>query len=92
MILPSRGPTAQAPTHQPAQRWGPHHLRLHRHLLRHPELLPERATLLLALSGGQDSMALLALLPCWLIALRLSGHPLAAELQAGGRRFITIRK
>ena len=62
MILPSRGPTAQAPTHQPAQRWGPHHLRLHRHLLRHPELLPERATLLLALSGGQDSMALLALL------------------------------
>ena len=62
MILPSRGPTAQAPTHQPGQRWGPDHLRLHRHLLRHPELLPAGATLLLALSGGQDSMALLALL------------------------------
>ncbi|WP_347238776.1 tRNA lysidine(34) synthetase TilS [Cyanobium sp. FACHB-13342] len=62
MILPSRGPTAQAPSHQPAQRWGPDHLRLHRHLLRHPELLPAGATLLLALSGGQDSMALLALL------------------------------
>jgi len=62
VILPSRGPTAQAPTHQPGQRWGPDHLRLHRHLLRHPELLPAGATLLLALSGGQDSMALLALL------------------------------
>ena len=62
MILPSRGPTAQAPTHQPVPRWGPDHLRLHRHLLRHPELLPAGATLLLALSGGQDSMALLALL------------------------------
>jgi len=62
VILPSRGPTAQAPTHQPGQRWSPDHLRLHRHLLRHPELLPAGATLLLALSGGQDSMALLALL------------------------------
>jgi tRNA(Ile)-lysidine synthase len=62
VILPSRGPTAQAPTHQPGQRWSPDHLRLHRHLLRHPDLLPTGATLLLALSGGQDSMALLALL------------------------------
>ena len=50
MILPS-GP-----------RWSPDHLRLHRHLRRHPELLPEGATLLLAVSGGQDSMAMLALL------------------------------
>ena len=50
MILPS-GP-----------RWSPDHLRLHRHLRRHPELLPDEATLLLAVSGGQDSMALLALL------------------------------
>lgn len=50
MILPS-GP-----------RWSPDHLRLHRHLRRHPELLPTGAPLLLAVSGGQDSMALLALL------------------------------
>lgn len=50
MILPS-GP-----------RWSPDHLRLHRHLRRQPELLPAGSTLLLAVSGGQDSMALLALL------------------------------
>ena len=50
MILPS-GP-----------RWSADHLRLHRHLRRHPALLPSGAPLLLALSGGQDSMALLALL------------------------------
>ena len=42
--------------------WGRNHLRLHRHLLRQPELLPPGASLLLAVSGGQDSMALLALL------------------------------
>ena len=58
MILPSEAP----PTPQPSQRWSPDHLRLHRHLLRHPSLLPAGAPLLLALSGGQDSMALLALL------------------------------
>ena len=45
-----------------AQRWSPDHLRLHRLLLRQPALLPKRATLLVAVSGGQDSMALLALL------------------------------
>ncbi|MEB3168005.1 MAG: tRNA lysidine(34) synthetase TilS [Synechococcaceae cyanobacterium] len=50
MILPS-GP-----------RWSADHLRLHRHLRRHPALLPVGAPLLLAVSGGQDSMALLALL------------------------------
>ena len=45
-----------------AERWSPHHLRLHRWLLHRPELLPRRARLLLAVSGGQDSMALLGLL------------------------------
>ena len=53
MILPSE---ASPP------RWSPHHQRLHRHLLRHPELLPAGASLLLAVSGGQDSMALTVLL------------------------------
>ncbi len=42
--------------------WTPWHDRLHRTLLRSPELLPDGAPLLLAVSGGQDSMALLALL------------------------------
>ena len=53
MILPSE-PTPP--------RWSPHHQRLHRHLLRRPDLLPAGAPLLLAVSGGQDSMALTALL------------------------------
>ena len=61
MILPSGAPTTLHPAH-PSQRWSPDHLRLHRHLLRHPGLLPAGAPLLLAVSGGQDSMALLALL------------------------------
>lgn len=42
--------------------WSPFHLRLHRLLLRRPQLLPQHATLLLAVSGGQDSMALVGLL------------------------------
>jgi tRNA(Ile)-lysidine synthase len=42
--------------------WSPFHLRLHRLLLRRPQLLPPQATLLLAVSGGQDSMALVGLL------------------------------
>ena len=45
-----------------AERWSPHHLRLHRHLVRQPALLPQGRVLLAALSGGQDSMALVALL------------------------------
>jgi tRNA(Ile)-lysidine synthase len=45
-----------------AEPWSPLHLRLHRQLLRDPALLPAGAPLLLAISGGQDSMALLALL------------------------------
>ncbi len=42
--------------------WGPQALRLHRWLLRRPRLLPRGARLLLAVSGGQDSMALTVLL------------------------------
>jgi tRNA(Ile)-lysidine synthase len=45
-----------------ATAWSREHLRLHRSLLRRPELLPQGAALLLAVSGGQDSMALLGLL------------------------------
>jgi tRNA(Ile)-lysidine synthase len=45
-----------------AQPWSRHHLRLHRWLLQRPELLPDGASLLLAVSGGQDSMALVGLL------------------------------
>ena len=43
-------------------RWSPFHLRLHRLLRQHPPLLPPGAPLLLAVSGGQDSMALTGLL------------------------------
>jgi tRNA(Ile)-lysidine synthase len=46
----------------PSQRWSPYHLRLHQLLRRRPELLPQGASLLVALSGGQDSMALTGLL------------------------------
>ncbi|MFZ9229196.1 MAG: tRNA lysidine(34) synthetase TilS [Prochlorococcaceae cyanobacterium] len=42
--------------------WSREHLRLHRWLLQQPALLPQGAPLLLAVSGGQDSMALLGLL------------------------------
>ena len=42
--------------------WTSWHHRLHQWLSRHPQLLPDGAQLLLALSGGQDSMALLRLL------------------------------
>ena len=41
--------------------WSPWHDRLHRHLLQRPELLPKGQAILLAVSGGQDSMALLGL-------------------------------
>ncbi|MFM7264840.1 MAG: tRNA lysidine(34) synthetase TilS [Cyanobium sp.] len=51
MILPSGAPA-----------WSPDHLRLHRWLRRRPTLLPAGAPLLLAVSGGQDSMALTGLL------------------------------
>lgn len=42
--------------------WLAWHDTLHRQLLRQPTLLPDGTTLLIALSGGQDSMALLGLL------------------------------
>jgi tRNA(Ile)-lysidine synthase len=42
--------------------WSRDHLRLHRWLRREPDLLPSGAPLLLAVSGGQDSMVLTALL------------------------------
>jgi tRNA(Ile)-lysidine synthase len=50
------------PSEATPRRWSADHQRLHRHLLRRPELLPAHAALLLAVSGGQDSMALTALL------------------------------
>ena len=42
--------------------WSPWHVRLHRRLQQQPQLLPQGRPLLLAVSGGQDSMALLVLL------------------------------
>lgn len=42
--------------------WSRDHLRLHRLLLHRPTLLPPGASLLLAVSGGQDSMAMAGLL------------------------------
>jgi tRNA(Ile)-lysidine synthase len=45
-----------------ATAWNRDHLRLHRWLRRTPTLLPAGAPLLLAVSGGQDSMALTGLL------------------------------
>ena len=69
MILPSDATPAPRP-------WGPDQDRLHRHLLRHPSLLPKGARLLLAVSGGQDSMALTALL-----RLRQTCHPTLVHRQ-----------
>ena len=43
-------------------RWSRWHHRFHQHLLGQPKLLPQHGRLLLAVSGGQDSMALLQLL------------------------------
>ena len=54
-ILPSEPTPARS-------RWSGDLHRLQRHLLRHPQLLPQGSSLLLAVSGGQDSMALTALL------------------------------
>ena len=51
-----------SPTQAMAPRWSADHLRLHQQLLRQPLLLPQGARLLLAISGGQDSMALAGLL------------------------------
>ena len=45
-----------------AARWSADHLQLHQRLLQQPSLLPRATPLLLAVSGGQDSMAMTALL------------------------------
>ncbi len=42
--------------------WSKWHLRLHKKLKQNKSLLPSNSTLLLAISGGQDSMALLKLI------------------------------
>jgi tRNA(Ile)-lysidine synthase len=47
---------------RPTTNWSADHHQLHRLLRRHPTLLPAEQGLLLAVSGGQDSMALVALL------------------------------
>ena len=75
--------------------WTVWHDRLHRELLQDPQLLPAGEPLLLAVSGGQDSMALTALLlglrrlHHWEIRLWHGDHgwhpgsaAIAAELQA----------
>ncbi|WP_250396959.1 tRNA lysidine(34) synthetase TilS [Synechococcus sp. MU1651] len=49
-------------THPSFLGWTSWHDRLHRRLLMQPQLLPQGSSLLLAVSGGQDSIALLALL------------------------------
>lgn len=53
-ILPSDPPDSPP--------WSPLHDRLHRELLQRPRLLPAGERLLVAVSGGQDSMALVGLL------------------------------
>ena len=42
--------------------WGKWHMRLHKKLIQNKSLLPRNSKLLLAISGGQDSMALLKLI------------------------------
>mgnify|MGYP003952662421 CR=1 FL=1 len=50
-----------APSVSTDRAWSSWHDRLHRQLLNNPQLLPKGKTLLLAVSGGQDSMAMLGL-------------------------------
>ncbi|WP_398328745.1 tRNA lysidine(34) synthetase TilS [Vulcanococcus sp.] len=74
-----------------APRWSRHHLRLHRWLLQRPALLPDGASLLIAVSGGQDSMTLVGLLQDlqrlhhWRLQLWHGNHRLRANAgeQAG---------
>ena len=82
---------SHSPTQHLAPRWSRHHLRLHRWLLQRPALLPDGASLLLAVSGGQDSMALVGLLHDlqrlhhWRLQLWHGNHQLRANAgeQAG---------
>ncbi|MFN9661629.1 MAG: tRNA lysidine(34) synthetase TilS [Cyanobacteriota bacterium] len=75
---------------RPPAPWGPDQDRLHRHLLRHPSLLPKGASLLLAVSGGQDSMVLAALLADlrrlhgWQLSLWHGDHGWRAESASQG--------
>ncbi len=62
MILPSEPTATGSRPQEPGRGWSADHLRLHRHLRAHPNLLPLGAPLLVAVSGGQDSMALIGLL------------------------------
>ncbi len=51
-----------APSSTNSNSWSHFHDRLHKKLLAEPDLLPDGSNLLLAISGGQDSMAMLGLL------------------------------
>ncbi|MEB3241327.1 MAG: tRNA lysidine(34) synthetase TilS [Synechococcus sp.] len=68
-----------------AARWSADHLKLHQQLLRQSSLLPHGEPLLLAVSGGQDSMAMAALLQDlrrlhhWPLQLWHGDHQLRAE-------------
>lgn len=68
-----------------AARWSADHLKLHQQLLCQSSLLPNGAPLLLAISGGQDSMAMAALLHDlrrlhhWRLQLWHGDHQLRAE-------------
>ena len=61
-ILPSRRPEGSGAPATPGKSWSGWHARLHRALLAQPSLLPRGVPLLLAVSGGQDSLCLLRLL------------------------------
>ncbi|KKZ15349.1 MAG: hypothetical protein TH68_00815 [Candidatus Synechococcus spongiarum 142] len=58
----SPGPGFPGPWAQSTPSWSRWHHRLHKSLLASPTLLPSRASLLVAVSGGQDSLCLLRLL------------------------------
>lgn len=60
--MPKRSTVGRFSHPRPTTNWSADHHRLHRLLRRHPDLLPAEQGLLLAVSGGQDSMALVALL------------------------------
>ncbi len=55
-------PKTMSPSPPSQMSWSPWHQRLHKTLVANPALLPKGASLLLSVSGGQDSMALLKLI------------------------------